>query len=180
MRVAPFGGTGVSFGGGRFLVTVDERAALEAAVEHLRTAGFASGDDTFQRLLSETGSEWVAQDLRVGDVKKSWKQSFIAWAAEDTVLEFFRPFWRPVTPSLVVACARASDAGSELVIYPHDSIKGGSDRGDSRRLVQGALQSLKERFSAAGQLVSLERMRGIKNDGSPASQKVVRDLLGWR
>lgn len=180
MRIAPARWSGFSFGGGRFIVTIDPRAALDAAVEHLHAVGFDAGDDTFQRLLSDGGSEWLAQDLRIGDIKQSWKRSFIAWAVEDTGLEFFKPFWRGVTPSLVVACTRTTDAGTELVIYPHDSIKGGSDRTDSRPLVSEALQTLERRFSEAGQLISFERMRGIKNDGSPASQKVVRDLLGWR
>lgn len=180
MRVAPARWTGFSFGGGRFILTIDPRSALNIAVEHLHATGFDKGDDTFQRILSEAGSEWLAQDLRIGDIKKSWKRGLLAWAVEDTGLEFFKPFWRGVTPSLVVACTRPIDAGTELVIYPHDSIKGGSDRTDSRPLVREALHTLEHRFAEAGQLVSFERMRGIKNDGSPASQKVVRDLLGWR
>ncbi|MCR2792891.1 hypothetical protein NQ156_07430 [Microbacterium sp. zg.Y625] len=180
MRIAPVGWYSFTSGGGRFVVRTDPQAAMQIAVAQLQAVGFALGDGTFQRLLHESGSEWLAQDLRLGEIKRSWKRGVVAWLVEDTGLEFFRPFWRGATPTLVVASARATPAGTELVIYPHGSILGGSDANDAGPLIRTTLAALNDHFSKTGTLVSAERMRGIKNDGSPASQAVVRDLLGWR
>ncbi|MDL5350368.1 hypothetical protein [Microbacterium sp. zg-YB36] len=180
MRIAPIGRHGFTSGGGRFVVRTDPGTVMEVAVAQLQAVGFALGDDTFQRLLTESGSEWLAQDLRLGDIKRSRKRGLIAWAVEDTGLEFFRRFWRGATPTLVVASARATPAGAELVIFPHASTRGGPGGNDAGPLIRTTLAVLNDHFSDAGTLVSFERMRGIKNDGSPASQAVVRDLLGWR
>ncbi len=180
MQIAPAGWYSFTTGGGRFVVRTDPQAAMQAAVAQLQAVGFALGDDTFQRLLTESGSEWLAQDLRLGAIKRSWKRGVVAWLVEGTGLEFFRPFWRGATPTLVVASARATPVGTELVIYPHVSILGGSDANDAGPLIRTTLAALNDHFSTTGTLVSSERMQGIKNDGSPASQAVVRDLLGWR
>lgn len=180
MRIAPVRWNGLTRGGARFVVRIDPAAALSAAVDRLQEEGFAPGDDTFRRRLQSEGSEWLAQDLRLGDVRKSWKRGIIAGLVEDTGLEFFPRFWRGATPTLVVACARATSDGTELVVYPHVSIRGGSDSNDAYPLVRRAVTALDERFAAEGVLVSREKLLGIKNDGSPASQKVVKQLLGWR
>lgn len=179
-RIAPAGWYSFTSGGGRFVVRTDAQAAMQAAVAQLQAVGFAIGDGTFQRLLTESGSEWLAQDLRLGEIKRSWKRGVVAWLVEDTGLEFFRPFWRGATPTLVVSAARATPAGTELVIYPHVSILGGSDANDAGPLMRTTLMALHDHFSSGETLISFERLRGIKNDGSPASQAVVRDLLGWR
>ena len=180
MRIAPIRWNGLTRGGARFIVRTDPASALGAAVSRLRDQGLAVGDATFQDALRRSGSEWLAQDLRLGEVRKSWKRGIIADLIEDTGLEFFPRFWRGATPTLVVASARAAPDGAEVVVFPHLSMLGGSDRNDSGPLVRKALAALDEEFTRAGVLVSRETLRAIKNDGSPASQKVVRDLLGWR
>ncbi|MCR2826977.1 hypothetical protein [Microbacterium sp. zg.Y909] len=180
MRIAPLRWYGFSTGGGRFVVRTDPRSALRAAVAQLQAVGFALGDETFQRRLTESGSKWLAQDLRLGNIKESWKRGFISWVVEDTGLEFFRRFWRGAAPTLVVAAARETASGTELVIYPHTSWRGGSDQNDAAPLMRTTLAALADHFSNSGALISFEKLRGIKNDGSPASQAVVRAMLGWR
>ena len=169
----------MSSGASRFVVTLDPREALDLAVQRLASHGFAVGDATFQARLRESGSEWLAQDVRLGDVRTSWKKGIVAWLADGTGLDFFPRFWRGATPTLVVACSRATPQGTELVIFPHVSIRGGSDSNDAYPLVRRAVSDLDDDFIRRGVLVAKEKLRGIKNDGSPASQRVVKELLGW-
>lgn len=49
----------------------------------------------------------------------------------------------------------------------------------ARRLRESA-DAISATCAADGTLVSQEQMTGIRNDGSPASQQMVRELLGWR
>lgn len=178
-RVTPVRWNGLSSGASRFFVTVSPQEAVSAAAAQLAAEGFTNRGDEFDQKLRAAGSEWVAQDLLLGDIRKSWKQGLVAWVADGVGLDLFPAFWRPVTPTLVVACARSVPEGTELVIYPHVSIRGGADSNDAFPLVRRAVAALEERFTGQGAFISREKMRGIKNDGSPASQKVVKDLLGW-
>ncbi|WP_159500006.1 hypothetical protein [Microbacterium sp. 18062] len=66
------------------------------------------------------------------------------------------------------------------MIYPHVSTIGGSDQKDTNPLMRQALAALDEEFARTDVLVSRETIRSIKNDGSPASQAVVREMLDWR
>ena len=70
--------------------------------------------------------------------------------------------------------------GAELVIASHVSVRGASDSNDAAPLLRSVWDGLEERFRADGVFVSREKLWRIENDGSPASQKVVRELLGWR
>ena len=180
MRVAPVRWPGFAWGGGRFFVRTDAASAMRVAVAQLQAVGFALGDDTFQRLLAAEGSEWLAQDLRLGNIRESRKRDLIVWLVEDTGLEFFRRFWRGATPTLVVAAARETPRGTELVLYPHASVRGGSYQDDASPLMRTSLMALTDHFAGNGTLISSEKLHGIKNDGSPASQAIVRKLLGWR
>jgi hypothetical protein len=162
------------------MVSADAQSAVDAAVESLVAQGFTRGSEEFSQKLRASGSEWVAQDVRLGDVKKSRAQELKSWVADGFGLELLPAFWRPVTPTLVVACARVTDQGTELIVYPHKSTRGSAPRNDAFPHLRAAMAALESGFAAQGGLISREAMFGIKNDGSPASQKVVKELLGWR
>lgn len=179
-HVGPVRWNGLTRGGAKLLVRDEPDSVVRRARDALVAAGFADGGESFAAAIRESGSEWVARDVRLGDVAKSWKRGVVEFFAEGTGLEFFPKFWRGATPTVVVACARRTPEGSELVIYPHYSIRGGADRNDAAPLVRRAVQDLSDAFAAAGTLISSEKVLSIKNDGSPASQAVVREVLGWR
>jgi hypothetical protein len=46
--------------------------------------------------------------------------------------------------------------------------------------VRTTIATMEAAAVADGTLISHEKMLGIRNDGSPASQQMVEDLLGWR
>ncbi len=99
---------------------------------------------------------------------------------EGTGLEFFPRFWRGATPTLVVAAARSVGDASELVIYPHYSTRGGSYANDAAPLLRRTVTEIADLYRSRNRLVSSEKLLSLKNDGSPASQAVVREVLGWR
>lgn len=179
-RIGPMRRNGLKSGGARFVARLSAPELLDAAVRALAAEGLQPGDQTFQEKVRASGSEWLVQDLRLGDVETSRKRGAIAFWIDGTGLELLPRFWRGATPTLVVASARDGDAGAELVVFPHVSTRGGSHSNDANPLVQRALDVLTGQLTNQNVFVSRENMRGIKNDGSPASQAVVRDLLQWR
>lgn len=179
-RVGPLRWNGLPGRAARFLIETDAASALEVARCDLVAQGFAAGDGGFGERVVQSGSEWIAHDLYLGDGEISRKRGVLTWLLEDTGLELLVPFRRPATPTLIVACARPRRAGAELVIASHVSVRGASDSNDAAPLLRRVWDGLEERFRADGVFVSREKLWRIENDGSPASQKVVRDLLGWR
>lgn len=96
----------------------------------------------------------------------------------------------------MVAARELPDSTTELVLYPHTSAKGepagalgaacrlrtayeaiaAAGNADAGTAAAGTAAA----GAAAAALVSREKLVGIRNDGSPASQQMVRELLGWR
>lgn len=179
-HVGPVRWNGLTRGGARLVVRDDPESVVRRARDALVAAGFTDGGESFSTAIRESASEWVAQDVRLGDVARSWKRGVVEFFAEGTGLELFPKFWRGASPTVVVACARRTPEGSELVIYPHYSIRGGADRNDAAPLVRRAVQDVSDAYAASGALLSSAKLLSIKNDGSPASQAVVREVLGWR
>ncbi len=179
-RVGPLRWNGLPGRAVRFLIDTDAAPALEMAGRDLVAQGFAAGDGSFEERLRRSDSEWIAHDLYLGDVRISRKRGVITWFVEDSVLEFLPRFRRAATPTLVIACARPTREATELLIASHVSVRGASDSNDAAPLLRRAWDVLEERFRADGVFISRETLWKIENDGSPASQKVVRDLLGWR
>lgn len=179
-RIAPIRWNGLPVRAVRFVVADDAPAAMDSAVTRLESEGFASGDGEFAQKVTATGSDWIARDLSLGDIRTSWKRGAVDWFLEGTGLDLIPGFWRGATPTLVVACARPGSVGTELLIATHVSVRGGSDSNDAGPLLLRAADALEKDFVARDVLVSREKLWKIENDGSPASQKVVRDLLGWR
>ena len=87
---------------------------------------------------------------------------------------------RRATPTVVVASARAHADGAELVVFTHPTLIGWSTTNDAAPLVSAAVDRVEAQYAAVGRLVSRETLRGTRNDGAPASQEFVREVLGWR
>jgi hypothetical protein len=175
LRVRPFSVGGIARGA-RLIVRDTPAAALGLALDALRQERFDLGDDRVARALVERGSEWIAQDVRVGHPDPSWNTGFMDAMLSDTLLTVVPGLWRRVTPTVVVASARPHPEGAELVVFSHVTVRGWTSSNDAAPLLKAAL----DRVEASGAVVSRERMHGIPNDGSPASQAFVREVLGWR
>ncbi|BAJ76299.1 hypothetical protein MTES_3335 [Microbacterium testaceum StLB037] len=175
LRVRPLSLGGLARGA-RLIVRDTPEAALALALDALRQERFDVGDDRIARALCDRGSEWIAQDVRVGHPNPSWNTGFMDAMLSDTVLTVIPGLWRRVTPTLVVASARPHEQGAELVVFSHVTVRGWTSSNDAAPLLKAAL----DRIEGSGVVVSRERMHGIPNDGAPASQAFVREVLGWR
>ena len=168
--------------GGRFVLLSSPPDSIALALAHVVAEGFATRDDNLDARLAQQDSPWIAQAAEIGDAKGSWAKGLVADLVEDTPLEFFNRFQRGISPTVVMIAARAQDDGTtELVLYPHASRRGdpeGSAGAASR--ARHAIAAIAAASTASGVLVSHETMNGIRNDGSPASQEMVRQLLGWK
>ncbi len=179
LRVSPLAVGGVTRGA-RLVVRDDPGAALSTLVDALRAERFDVGDDRMSRALSARGSEWIAQDVRIGDPSPTWSSGILDAALQHTPLAFLPGIRRRATPTVVVASARAHDEGAELVAFSHPTLVGWTTTNDAAHLLTAALDRVEARYAPAGLLVTREALRGIANDGAPASQQFVRDVLGWR
>jgi hypothetical protein len=170
-----------SLTGARFILRRPAADAVAIAVGHLVAEGFVAREDGLDARLRETGSAWLARAVEIGDAKGSWGKGFLADLIEDTPLMIFNRFQRGIAPTLVMVAARAlPDGTTELVVYPHMSGTGDPEgaSGAAPR-VRASVKAIVAASTADETLVSHERMTGIRNDGSPASQQMVRELLGW-
>jgi hypothetical protein len=167
--------------GARFVVRRTAADAVSLAIARLVAEGFVAREDDLDARLRETGSPWRAQAAEIGEAKGSWAKGVIADLIEDTPLMFLNRFQRGIAPTLVMVAARdLPDATTELVLYPHMSGTGDPEGafGAAPR-VRVSVAAIVAASTADGTLVSHERLTGIRNDGSPASQRMVRELLGW-
>jgi len=168
--------------GARFVLHRPAADAVALAVAHLVAEGFVVRDDDLDARLRGMGSPWLARALEIGDATGSWARWRLADLIEDTPLMFFTRFQRRIALTLVMVAARDQpDGTAELVYYPHTSGRGDPEGafGAAARL-RDCAKAIAEASTADGTLVSYEKMTGIRNDGSPASQQMVRELLGWR
>jgi hypothetical protein len=168
--------------GARFVLRRDADDAVALAVEHLVSHGFTARGDDIDARLREMGSPWLAKAAEIGDATSSWTKGVIADLIENTPLMLFSRVQRGISPTLVMVAARAlPEATTELVLFPHPSDAGHPEgwAGAAAR-VRAAVGAIVEATTAEGTLVSHEVLKGIRNDGSPASQQMVRELVGWR
>jgi hypothetical protein len=168
--------------GGRFVLRTSPADSVALALAHLVAEGFVAREDDLDARLAQLGSPWIARAAEIGDAKGSWAKGLVADLVEDTPLEIFNRFQRGIAPTVVMVAARPSeDATTELVLYPHASRKGdpGGAAGAASRVRQ-AISAIEAASAARGVLVEHEVMNGIRNDGSPASQEMVRKLLDWK
>ncbi len=155
---------------------------VRIASDFLETEGFEVRRDGFSDALAARGSEWIATALEIGDEKRSnrgWWQGFLT---DELPFPLPRALQRVIPPTLVVAAARPVRGGvAELVVFPHTSNRGDPEysRAAAPR-VKAALEGITAAAGAETAMLSHEALNGIPNDGCPASQQIVRDVLGWR
>lgn len=168
--------------GARWIVRSDRERLVRIAVEFLHDEGFEVRHDGFAERLDAEESEWTAVALEIGDEKRSnrgWWQSLLT---DELPFPLPKALQHVLPPTLVVAASRRVAAGvAELVVFPHTSRRGDAEYS---RAAAPRIRSAIERITAAAgsetAMLSHESLAGIPNDGSPASQAVVRDVLGWR
>ncbi len=171
-----------SLRGARWIVRSDRERLVRIAVEFLHDEGFEVRQDGFAEHLHAEQSEWTATALEIGDEKRSnrgWWQSLLT---DELPIPLPKALQHVLPPTLVVAASRRVGSGvAELVVFPHASLRGDSQYA---RAAAPRVRSAIERITAAAgsetAMLSYESLLGIPNDGSPASQAVVRDVLGWR
>ena len=168
--------------GARFVLRGTPADAVTLGVTQLVAEGFTAREDDLDARLRQMGSPWRAQAVEIGTADVSWRKQYLQDVIEDTPLIFLNRFQRKISPTLVMAAAQhLPDATIELVLYPHTSRKGDPEGsfGAATRLLD-SVEAIAAASAANGTLVSHEKLIGIRNDGSPASQQMVRELLGWR
>jgi hypothetical protein len=165
--------------GARFVLRGSPADAVTLAVTQLIMEGFIAREDDLATQLRERRSEWIAQAVEIGGNKVSWGEGVVDYVLGNTALDIvLRP---RISHTLVVVSARElPEARTELHVFPHMSreARPGSYAGAASRL-SDSLDALSEACTADGTLISDERSLGIPNEGSPASQVMVKELLGW-
>ncbi|NRQ51461.1 hypothetical protein [Aeromicrobium stalagmiti] len=168
--------------GARFVLRGTATDAVTLAVAQLVSEGFVAREDDLDARLRQMGSPWLARAVEIGTADVSWPRQYLQDVIEDTPLIFLKRFQRKISPTLVMVAARhLPDATIELVLYPHTSRKGDPEGsfGASTR-IRASVEAIVAASTANGIFVSHDTMNGIRNDGSPASQQMVRELLDWR
>lgn len=170
--------------GSRWVVRSTPDRLVRIAADYLIAEGFdpRADNDTFAGTLAAQGSEWTAVALELGDEKRSnrgWWQGFIT---DELPFPLPRRLQHVLPPTLVVAAARSvSSSVAELVVFPHASRRGDAQHsGAAAPRVAAAIDGITSAAGAESAMLSHESLRGLPDDGCPASQQVVRDVLGWR
>lgn len=168
--------------GARWIVRSDSERLVRIAADFLTEEGFETRADGFAESLREHGSEWTATALEIGDEKRSQRSWWRGLLTDELPFPMPHALQHVLPPTLVVASARPVAAGvAELVVFPHTSARGDVTHARAAApRVAAALEQITAAAGAEGAMLSHESLRGIANDGSPASQAVVRDVLGWR
>lgn len=168
--------------GARVLLRYTPDDAVRLAGDQLVAQGFVMRDDGYDGHFRAHGSAWTAVALEIGDAKRSKRTFWTGLIADEFPFPLPKALQHAIPPTLVVAAARpGADGVTELVVYPHTSRHGDPEYAFAAApRVAAAIDGIVTAATGAGVLVSNEVMRGIANDGSPASQAAVREVLGWR
>ncbi|WP_314096660.1 hypothetical protein [Microbacterium foliorum] len=167
--------------GARWIVRSDASRLVSIAAEFLEAEGFERRADGFADTLDSQGSEWSAAALEIGDEEGSrrgiWRSLFL----DDLPIPLPRALHHVIPPTLVIVASRHVAKGvAELVVFPHASRRGDSDYSwAAGPRIARALEGITAAAGAEGAMLSHESLRALPDDGSPASQAVVRDVLGW-
>lgn len=168
--------------GARWIVRSDPERLVRIAADFLTGVGFELRDDDFDVSLRARGSEWTATALEIGDEKGSKRSWWRGLLTDELPFPLPHALQHVLPPTLVVAAARPVAAGvAELVVFPHTSARGDATHARAAApRVTSALEQITAAAGAEGAMLSHESLSGIANDGSPASQAVVREVLEWR
>lgn len=168
--------------GARWITRSTPERLLRVATDFLEKAGFEQRHDGFDEKLRDRGSEWTAVALEIGDEEKSKRRALLGLVIDELPFPVPRAFQRVLSPTLVVVASRpVGPRVAELVVFPHTSRRGAPaySRAAAPR-VREALEQITAAAGAEGAMLSHESLAGIPDDGSPASQGIVREVLGWR
>ncbi len=174
---------GVNFlRGARWVVASTPDRLVRIATDFLVAEGFDVRDDGYAASLVERGSEWTAVSLEIGNEERSrrgWWQGLVTDDLPFPLPRFLQP---SIPPTLVVVSARTVSRGvAELVVFPHSSRRGDPAYASAAApRVSAAIERITAAAGAEAAMLSHETMRSIPNDGAPASQEMVREVLGWR
>jgi len=164
--------------GARFLVRADAAGALREAVSALKAARFTPDPTARQTTLSASAGDWIAQAMTIGRPSTRWTPSHVDY--EYFPLNLLPIFWPRVALTLAIACARTTEAGTELVICAHPSmLRAGARTDDTGALMTQAATTLNRRFTAAGVLMQHAPLAAVEDETCPASSAFVRQRLGW-
>lgn len=168
--------------GARITLRYTPEDAVRLATDQLVAQGFVVRQDGFDARVRAQGGGWQAVALEIGDAKRSKRTFWTGLIADEFPFPLPKALQHSIPPTLVVATARqAADGTTELVVFPHASRDGDPEYSwAAAPRVTAAVEGITTTASSSAALIDHEVMRGIPNDGCPASQQVVRDLLGWR
>ncbi len=168
--------------GARWVVTSSPDRLVRIGCDFLTREGFDVRDDGYADALAARGSEWTAVALEIGNEERSrrgWWQGLVTDDLPFPLPRFLQP---SIPPTIVVVAARRVSRGvAELVVFPHTSRRGDPMYASAAApRVRAAIEGITAAAGAEAAMLSHETMSGIPNDGNPASQEMVRDVLGWR
>ncbi|MBC6494695.1 hypothetical protein BEP68_07600 [Microbacterium sp. 4-7] len=167
--------------GARWITRSTPERLIRVAVEFLEDAGFEQRHDGFDEKLRGRGSEWTAVALEIGDEEKSKRRALLGLVIDELPFPVPRAFQRVLSPTLAVVASRpVGPLVSELIVFPHTSRRGAPpySRAAAPR-VRDALEQITAAAGLEGAMLSHESLAGVPDDGSPVSQAVVREVLGW-
>lgn len=168
--------------GARWIVRSTPERLVRIANDFLQGEGFEVRADGFEETLRSSGSEWTATALEIGDEKRSKRSWWSGLLTDELPFPLPRALQHVLPPTLVVSAARRVTSGvAELVVFPHTSRRGDPEHARAAApRVSSALERITDAAGAEGAMLSHESLAGIPDDGAPASQAVVREVLGWR
>jgi hypothetical protein len=168
--------------GARLMLRYSPQDAVRLAADHLVAQGFVVRDDGFDQQLRAQHSPWTSVALEIGDAKRSNRTFWTGLIADELPFPLPKALQHSIPPTLVVVTARSGvDGVTELVVFPHASRQGDPAHAFAAApRVDASVDGMMRVATEAAALVSHELMHGIVNDGCPASQAVVRDVLRWR
>ena len=167
--------------GARWVVTSTPDRLIRIGTDFLVAEGFDLRDDGYAATLTDRGSEWTAVTLEIGNEERSrrgWWQGLVTDDLPFPLPRFLQP---SIPPTLAVVAARTVSRGvAELVVFPHSSRRGDPTHASAAApRVDAAIERITAAAGAETAMLSHETLRGIPNDGNPASQQMVREVLGW-
>ncbi|MBT2475220.1 hypothetical protein J7E68_11725 [Microbacterium sp. ISL-103] len=168
--------------GARWIVRSDPERLVRIAADCLAEVGFEPRPDGYGDSIRASGSDWTATAMEIGDEKGSRRSWWRGLLSDELPFPVPHALQHVLPPTLVVAASRPVAAGvAELVVFPHTSGRGDATHARAAApRVTAALEQITAAAGAEGAMLSHESLAGIANDGSPASQAVVREVLGWR
>ncbi len=168
--------------GARWVVRSNAERLARIATEFLEDEGFEVRADGFAERLRADGSEWSAVALELGDEKRSRRGFWQGMLTDDLPFPLPRFLQHVIPPTLVIVASRRVASGvAELVVFPHLSRRGDPEYAAAASpRIHDALERISAAAGAEGAMLSHEALRGTPDDGSPFSQAVVREVLGWR